>query len=160
MQCSLCWCTYIIEKCSQPLRSLAAACSHVQHVWGPLQSSARVHTGCYFCENKDSHLCPLPTSVMCGSLSPRPLAIIFHALTFRLWDKILYVKFWLLTAMILRFLSSLFWYMYTKFRGVAYQKTTILRSAFVLLSFVIHISTFYIRMILPAYVFSCVPRNS
>jgi hypothetical protein len=143
VQCSLCWCTYITEKCSQPLRSLAAACSHAHHVWGPLQSSARVNTGYCFCENEDSHLCPLPTPVICGSLSPRPLAIILHALTFSLWDKILYVKFWFLTAMILRFLSSLFWYMYTKFRGVAYQKTTILRSAFVFLSFVIYFHILY-----------------
>jgi hypothetical protein len=58
---------------------------------------------------------------MCGSLSPRPLAISLHALTFRLGDKILYVKLWFLTAMILRFLSSAFW-LYTKLRGVACQE--------------------------------------
>lgn len=48
------------------------------------------------------------------STSPRPLAQSLHAVTFRLGDKILHMKFWFLTAIIVK-ISVLLWWRVSNF---------------------------------------------
>jgi hypothetical protein len=157
VQCLLCWCTYLQHTADSQWRewlpfavryTMSGVHFNLLYVWTRGSTSAEIKTA-------QSYLCPLPTSVMCGSLSPRSLALSLHALKLRLWDKIIYVRFWFLTAMILSFVSFVFCFVDTTLRDLAYQKTTILRSAYVFLSFFVRIFPHFILEWFCQVMYSC-----